>query len=80
MPTWGAIFDWDGVIVNTSDLHKKSWEWLAIELNQKLPLDHFDKGFGKRNETIIPEILQWSSDPKLIDQWGPCRLPGWNYN
>ena len=70
MSAWGSIFDWDGVIVNSSDLHLKSWEVLAGELNKKLPPDHFEKGFGKRNETIIPEILQWSGDSKLINQWG----------
>ena len=53
----GAIFDWDGVIVDSSDLHLKSWEALANELKLPLPNDHFEKGFGKRNETIIPQIL-----------------------
>jgi beta-phosphoglucomutase-like phosphatase (HAD superfamily) len=66
----GAIFDWDGVIIDSSDLHLKSWEALAKELNLPLPNDHFEKGFGKRNETIIPQILGWSNDPAKIDHWG----------
>ena len=66
----GAIFDWDGVVVDSSDLHLKSWESLAAELNLPLPADHFEKGFGKRNETIIPEILGWSRDTQTIDKWG----------
>ena len=66
----GAIFDWDGVIVDSSDLHLKSWQALAKELNLPLPNDHFEKGFGKRNETIIPQILGWSNDPAKIDHWG----------
>ena len=49
----GAIFDWDGVIVDSSDLHLKSWEALANELKLPLPNDHFEKGFGKRNETKL---------------------------
>lgn len=66
----GAIFDWDGVIVDSSDLHLKSWEALANELKLPLPNDHFEKGFGKRNETIIPQILGWSKDPAQINHWG----------
>ena len=66
----GAIFDWDGVIVDSSDLHLKSWEVLANELKLVLPNDHFEKGFGKRNETIIPQILGWSKDPAQINHWG----------
>ena len=66
----GAIFDWDGVIVDSSDLHLKSWEALASELKLPLPNDHFKKGFGKRNETIIPQILGWSKDPAQINHWG----------
>jgi len=66
----GVIFDWDGVIVDSSDLHLKSWEALANELKLPLPNDHFEKGFGKRNETIIPQILGWSKDPVQINYWG----------
>ncbi|MDC0363642.1 HAD family phosphatase [Opitutales bacterium] len=66
----GAIFDWDGVIVDSSDLHLKSWEVLANELKLALPNDHFEKGFGKRNETIIPQILGWSKDPAQINHLG----------
>ena len=66
----GVIFDWDGVIVDSSDLHLKSWETLANELKLPLPNDHFEKGFGKRNETIIPQILGWSKDPVQINHWG----------
>ena len=66
----GAIFDWDGVIIDSSDLHLKSWEALANELTLKLPDDHFENGFGKRNETIIPQILGWSKDPAQINYWG----------
>lgn len=66
----GAIFDWDGVIIDSSSLHLKSWEALADELGLPLPPDHFQKGFGKRNESIIPDILKWTKEPEIIDSWG----------
>lgn len=65
-PNWGAIFDWDGVIIDSSAQHEESWERLARELGRQLPADHFKQGFGRKNEFIIPELLGWSHDPEEI--------------
>ena len=46
MPLGGVIFDWDGVVINSSSLHEKSWEILATELKLPLPENHFELGFG----------------------------------
>jgi HAD superfamily hydrolase (TIGR01509 family) len=61
-PLFGALFDWDGVIVDSSDHHEQSWEALATEEGKVLPADHFKKGFGMKNEVIIPELLGWTTD------------------
>jgi len=61
-----AVFDWDGVVIDSSVAHERSWQALAREENLLLPPDHFKRGFGKRNEIIIPEILGWSKDPQEI--------------
>jgi beta-phosphoglucomutase family hydrolase len=63
---WGAVFDWDGVIIDSSRQHEKSWELLAAEENRPLPPDHFKRSFGMKNEKIIPELLRWTSDPQEI--------------
>ncbi|MDP8218243.1 MAG: HAD-IA family hydrolase [Candidatus Theseobacter exili] len=65
---WTAIFDWDGVIIDSSKLHEEGWELLAKEENLHLPKDHFLKGFGMKNETVIPNILNWTRDPKEIQR------------
>ncbi len=70
MPLGGVIFDWDGVVINSASLHEKSWEILATELALTLPENHFELGFGKRNEVIIPNILSWPKNNTLIKQWG----------
>lgn len=57
-----AVFDWDGVVIDSSVAHERSWEALAREENLPLPADHFRRGFGKRNELIIPDILKWTQD------------------
>ena len=59
---WGAIFDWDGVIIDSSRAHEESWERLARETGRALPPDHFKRGFGMKNEVIIPGILGWTED------------------
>ncbi len=62
MQSWGAIFDWDGVIIDSSAHHEESWERLAREIAKPLPAGHFKRGFGMKNEFIIPQLLAWSSD------------------
>ena len=63
---WGALFDWDGVIIDSSSHHEESWERLAREEARTLPPDHFKKGFGRKNEVIIPKLLGWTQDPAEI--------------
>jgi beta-phosphoglucomutase family hydrolase len=62
----GAIFDWDGVIVNSAPHHETSWERLAEECGKSLPADYFKRGFGMKNEVIIPEMLHWTTVPTEI--------------
>jgi beta-phosphoglucomutase family hydrolase len=59
----GAIFDWDGVIINSAAHHEISWNRLAKECGKTLPDNHFKRGFGMKNEVIIPELLGWTTAP-----------------
>ncbi|GBL30645.1 beta-phosphoglucomutase [Opitutia bacterium] len=61
-----AVFDWDGVVIDSSVAHERSWEALAKEEGLPLPADHFKRGFGKRNELIIPDILGWAREPTEV--------------
>jgi len=61
-----AVFDWDGVVIDSSVAHERSWEALAREEGRPLPAEHFKRGFGKRNELIIPDILGWTRDPAEV--------------
>lgn len=66
--TWAAIFDWDGVIIDSSRQHEASWELLAQAENLRLPQNHFQLSFGMKNQNIIPEILEWTTDPHEIQR------------
>src|SRR5678815_5869816 len=63
---WGAIFDWDGVIIDSRAHHEESWERLGKESGKPLPPGHFLRGFGRKNDYIIPQILGWTNDPAEI--------------
>ena len=88
---WAAVFDWDGVILDSSRHHEESWERLAQETGKPLPAGHFRKGFGRRNIEIMRDMLAWSRDPgeidrlsrrkeelyrEVVEEWGIDPLPG----
>lgn len=62
-----VIFDWDGVVIDSSAQHERSWEVLAQEEQLYLPPDHFKKGFGKKNQVIIP-ALGWATEPAEVQR------------
>jgi HAD superfamily hydrolase (TIGR01509 family) len=64
--SWGALFDWDGVVIDSREHHEESWERLGQEQGRSLPEGHFLKGFGRKNEFIIPQILGWTDDAEEI--------------
>ena len=65
---WAAIFDWDGVILDSSKHHEESWERLAKEEGKFLPEGHFLRGFGRRNVEIMRDLLRWSEDLEEIQR------------
>ena len=88
---WAAIFDWDGVILDSSKHHEQSWERLAKEEDKILPPGHFLRGFGRRNVEIMRDLLHWSDDLReiqrlslrkeelyreVVQDWGIQALPG----
>jgi beta-phosphoglucomutase family hydrolase len=66
----GVIFDWDGVVIDSSRMHEESWDRLAEEVGKPLPAGHFKAGFGRKNQYIIPNILQWTHDDAEIERLG----------
>ncbi len=67
-PAWAALFDWDGVILDSAAAHERSWEELSAESGYELPEDHFNKSFGMRNLNIIPELFAWTQDAEEIQR------------
>ena len=68
MYSWSVIFDWDGVIVDTSRQHEEAWELLAAELGHPVPHGFFKPSFGMKNDKVISELLRWTTDPAEIER------------
>ena len=66
----GVIFDWDGVIVDSSRAHETAWELLGLEAGLPLPEGHFKRSFGRKNDVIIPEILGWKVEAAEVSRLG----------
>ncbi|MEO7167699.1 MAG: beta-phosphoglucomutase family hydrolase [Chthoniobacterales bacterium] len=63
---FGAIFDWDGVIIDSAELHEQSWHRLADELGKSIAPGSFLRGFGMKSAQIIAEIHTWANDPAEV--------------
>jgi beta-phosphoglucomutase len=52
-----AIWDVDGTLVDTAELHFRAWVALAAELNKPFTRADFAATFGWRNPEIIPKLF-----------------------
>jgi HAD superfamily hydrolase (TIGR01509 family) len=65
---WGALFDWDGVLVDSKALHEAAWVQVAHEFGYPHGPDDFRRYFGSQNRRAITEILRWTSDRALVER------------
>lgn len=63
---WGILFDWDGVVLDSSVQHKLAFERTAEEEGRALPEGWFKLCFGRTNPTIFGEVLGWTQDPDQL--------------
>jgi beta-phosphoglucomutase len=54
---YGVIWDVDGTLVDTGELHFEAWVALARELDKTFTREDFAATFGRRNPEIIREIF-----------------------
>jgi beta-phosphoglucomutase len=66
---YAVIWDVDGTLVDTAELHFQSWIELAKELDKPFSRADFAATFGQRNPEIIPRIFG-IADAKRVDELG----------
>jgi beta-phosphoglucomutase len=67
--TWAVIWDVDGTLVDTAELHFQAWCVLARELGQPFTRADFAGTFGWRNPEIIPKLFG-RHDAAEVDRLG----------
>ncbi len=62
MSSLGAVFDLDGVLIDSHDQHRDSWFLLAEEIGRPITAAQFKESFGMRNESVIPHVFGWAGE------------------
>lgn len=59
---WAVLWDVDGTLVDTAEMHFQAWAALAKELGKPFTRADFAATFGWRNPEIIPKLFgsEWS--------------------
>jgi beta-phosphoglucomutase len=67
---FGIIWDLDGTLVDTSELHYQAWSTLARELSKPLSREAFEATFGRRNAEIVRLLLGGEYSDEVVLQLG----------
>jgi len=70
---YGAIFDMDGVIVDTGWAHKQAWAEFARMHGAGFTDDLFFRTFGMQNYQIIPIVLGHAVSPEEVGPMGDWK-------
>ena len=68
--SYAVIWDVDGTLVDTADLHFAAWVRLARELNKPFTRADFAATFGRRNREIIGTLFGTTYTAQEIDALG----------
>lgn len=68
MPLKAAIFDLDGVIIDSSAFHFQAWQLLASEVGLTISEEVFRETFGLPNRSILPVWLGRELKPEDIQR------------
>src|SRR4051812_38931271 len=65
---YGIIWDVDGTLLDTAEMHFDAWATLAGELEKPFTQADFEATFGRRNPEIIRELFgQHHTDQSIAD-------------
>ncbi len=63
-----ALFDLDGVLVDSSQFHYEGWVRLGEEVGFVMTPEFFRQTFGQRNDTIIKQLVPHATEEQIA-QW-----------
>jgi beta-phosphoglucomutase-like phosphatase (HAD superfamily) len=65
---WAALFDWDGVLVDSKALHQNAWDRVAREFGHPHGPEDFRRHFGSQNRRAIVDLLRWTADDAEVER------------
>ena len=72
-PTGAAIWDVDGTLVDTAELHFRAWAELAGEIHKPFTRADFAATFGRRNPEIIRAIFDPAASHAAVAELGELK-------
>jgi beta-phosphoglucomutase len=65
-----AIWDVDGTMVDTAELHFRAWQQVFRELDRPFSREEFNATFGQRNAEILHKLFGGRLDPQQVAALG----------
>jgi tRNA threonylcarbamoyl adenosine modification protein YeaZ len=62
----GVIWDLDGVIIDSADLHFQSWRETLSKHGVPMTREQFEQSFGRRNDDIVAGIVKRPISPEEV--------------
>lgn len=69
-PKWAAIWDVDGTLVDTAELHFQAWQEISRELGRDFSRADFAVTFGRRNPEILRTLFGEAMDDAELTALG----------
>jgi beta-phosphoglucomutase len=66
----GAIWDMDGTLVDTAELHFRAWQAVCRELGRDFTREDFAATFGQRNPEILGKLFGQRFDAARVQEIG----------
>jgi len=70
MPKYGVLWDMDGVLVDTGELHLQSWSETLKEYGLEFKREFFVSTFGMNNTGILTLVFGHKPEPELLAEIG----------
>ena len=68
MKIQAAIFDVDGTLVDSVDLHAKNWQRVLAEYGKDIPYDEVRSQIGKGSDTLLPAFFDQAELPEIKEK------------
>jgi beta-phosphoglucomutase len=62
---WGVIFDMDGVLIDSYDAHRRSWDRVLPQRGLEMTDEMFATTFGQRGVDVMPRLFPFLSRQEI---------------